>query len=198
MWRDWTRYEGSQKRNNSIVYAQHPCVRNNPHIVLRLSSRSRVPLGRGAGSSCESVFSKMYRRSCSGNHGHSAGARKNFSHRITQIKPTDPVIMNETRHPSFTSNQATRGAENAGPALKMAVASPRSAGGNHCLTTLAEVGNEAASPAPNANRVASMPPKLVAIPVNIPAMDQSVTDNPLTHRVPMRSDIQPQSKRNRQ
>src|SRR5258708_21919066 len=110
--------------------------------------------------------------------------------------------MNEKRQPSLSKSHATNGAEKAGPAkvpaLKMAVARPRSFGGNHCLTTLPEVGNEAASPAPKANLLANIPKKLVATPVSIPAMDQIVTDKPLTVRVPRRSDIHPQSRRKMQ
>src|ERR1700728_4104062 len=107
--------------------------------------------------------------------------------------------MKDTRQPSFSNNHATRGAEKAGPAklpaLKMAVATPRSFAGNHCRTTLAEVGNDAASPAPRASLVINMPANVVATPVSIPAIDHSVTERPFTHRVPMRSDNQPQSNR---
>src|SRR5450631_1466012 len=144
----------------------------------------------------------MYFRSSSGSQEHSEGDRKNASHNATQTKPRDPVIMNDMRQPCVSNSHATRGAENAGPAnvpaLKIAVASPRSLAGNHCLTTLPEVGNEAASPAPRANLVANMLPKVAATPVSIPAIDQIVTDKPLTQRVPIRSAIQPQSKRKRQ
>src|ERR1700722_13661539 len=144
----------------------------------------------------------MYFRSSSGSQEHSEGGRKNFNHKITQTNPSEPVIMNETRHPSFSNSHATRGAENAGPAklpaLKMAVASPRSFAGNHCRMTLPEVGKEAASPAPRANRVASMLPKVAATPVSIPATDQIATDKPLIMRVPARSDSHPHSKRKRQ
>src|ERR1700730_13991698 len=114
----------------------------------------------------------MYFRSSSGSQEQSEGGRKNFNHKITQTNPREPVIMNETRHPSFNSNPATRGAENAGPAklpaLKMTGASPRAVAGNHWRITFPEVGNEAASPAPRANRVASMLPKVAATPVSIP------------------------------
>src|SRR5579864_5300850 len=144
----------------------------------------------------------MYFRSSSGSHEHSEGTRKNFSHRMTHIKPADPVSINETRQPSFDNNHATSGAENAGPAnvpaLKIAVASPRSLTGNHCLTTFPEVGKEAASPAPRASLVASIPPNVVETPVSIPDIDQIVTDKPLTNRVPMRSIIQPQGRRKKQ
>src|ERR1035438_3950621 len=102
----------------------------------------------------------MYFRSSSGSQEHSEGNQKNASHNATHTKPRDPVIMNDMRQPCVSNNHATSGAENAGPAkvpaLKIAVASPRSLAGNHCRTTLPEVGNEAASPAPSAKRVANM------------------------------------------
>src|SRR5580704_9219340 len=110
--------------------------------------------------------------------------------------------MKDTRQPSFSNSHATKGAEYAGPAkvpaLKIAVASPRSLAGNHCRTTLPDVGNEAASPPPRANRVTNMLPKVAATPVSIAAIDHIVTEKPFTHRVPMRSAIQPQNKRKKQ
>jgi hypothetical protein len=84
------------------------------------------------------------------------------------------------------------------PALKIAVASPRSLAGNHCRTTFPAVGKEAASPAARANRVVNIPPNAVATPVSIPAIDQIVTDNALTKRVFMRSVIHPQCSRKTQ
>src|SRR5579863_736742 len=200
MWRDCTRYEGSQNRNSSMVYAQQPCVRKSPHIVRRPIKRSNAPLGGILVGT--SVCVAMYSRSCTDNQEQADGTRKNVSHRTTQKKPSDPVIMNDIRQPCLSSNHATKGAENAGPAkvpaLKKAVARPRSLAGNHWRTTLPEVGNEAASPAPNASRVANMLPKVAATPVSIPAIDQIVTDKPLTQRVPIRSEMKPQTNRNRQ
>src|ERR1700686_1093006 len=156
-------------------------------MVRRPRSRSRVPLGGAVIFALESVWARMYFRSSSGSQEHSAGGRKNLTHKNTQTNPREPVIMKETRHPSLSNSHATRGAENAGPAklpaLKMAVASPRSFAGNHWRITFPEVGKEAASPAPNANRVASILPKVVATPVSIPATDQIATDKAFTVRV---------------
>src|SRR5258708_26155949 len=101
--------------------------------------------------------------------------------------------MNEKRQPSLSKSHATNGAEKAGPAkvpaLKMAVARPRSFGGNHSPTTMPEVGNDAASPAPKDNLLANIPKKVVDTPLSIPAMDQIVTAKPVTGRVAQRANI---------
>src|SRR6202042_303897 len=98
--------------------------------------------------------------------------------------PIAPVITKDIRQPACRTSQATMGADAAGPAkvpaLKIAVASPRSPAGNHCLTILPEVGRDADSPTPSASRLASMLAKPVAAPVNMEANDQIVTDTALT------------------
>src|SRR5579864_2663239 len=128
--------------------------------------------------------------------------RKNLSHKNTQSRPTAPVATNDIRQPVLSTSQATMGADTAGPAkvpaLKIAVANPRSLAGNHCLTTLPDVGKDAASPTPNTSIVANILPKPTAAPVSMAATDHKDTENPLTLRVPTRSTVQPHGMRQRQ
>src|SRR5664280_395 len=136
---------------------------NCPHMVLRRASIQNAPLVggfAGAPVGAAPVCESRYLRSSSFSQVHSAGGLKNAYQRIAQRIPTTPVITNDIRHPVCRISQATKGADNAGPAkvpaLKMAVAKPRSLAGNHCRTTLPQIGNEAASPIPRLSRAPNM------------------------------------------
>src|SRR5579872_1083326 len=106
-----------------------------------------------------------------------------------------PAATNESLQPILSTVHATIGADTAGPAnvpaLKIAVARPRSRGGNHCRTTLPAVGRDAASPTPKSNIGASMVPRPEAAPVNMAATDHRDTESPFTLRVPIRSESHP-------
>ena len=99
-----------------------------------------------------------------------------------------PVITNDIRQPACSTSQATIGADSAGPAkvpaLKIAVAKPRSLAGNHCRTTLPQIGNEAASPTPSPSRAANMLANPTVAPVAIPPSDQSTMEIVPTLRLP--------------
>lgn len=110
-------------------------------------------------------------------------------------RPRAPVTTNEPRQPMTVTSQPTNTAPIAGPAngpaLRIAIARPRSERGAHSRTTRPPAGYVAASPAPKPSRVSSSAPKFVAAPVSIAATDQTPMLSAVVNRVPQRSTASP-------